>query len=142
MRGFGAVQACFAYEAQMDKLAAKLDMDPVEFRQLNAMEQGTLLPTGQPCDSPAPVAELLRRVTLFRTRTARSHRVPHRSRFLTAAPPRTARLTDHPCLRHIRSASTRPSRPSPGRAAVADIPNPAFRNLRRVPLLNLGSQAS
>lgn len=62
MRGFGAVQACFAYEAQMDKLAAKLGMDPVELRQLNAMEQGTLLPTGQRVDSPAPVAELLRRV--------------------------------------------------------------------------------
>ncbi|QYX76772.1 xanthine dehydrogenase family protein molybdopterin-binding subunit [Streptomyces akebiae] len=62
MRGFGAVQACFAYEAQMDKLAAKLGMDPVEFRQINAMEQGTLLPTGQAVDSPAPVAELLRRV--------------------------------------------------------------------------------
>ncbi|MFI0263288.1 xanthine dehydrogenase family protein molybdopterin-binding subunit [Streptomyces sp. NPDC017056] len=62
MRGFGAVQACFAYEAQMDKLAAKLGLDPVEFRQLNAMEQGTLLPTGQVVDSPAPVAELLRRV--------------------------------------------------------------------------------
>ncbi|MEU2654727.1 molybdopterin cofactor-binding domain-containing protein [Streptomyces sp. NPDC007325] len=62
MRGFGAVQACFAYEAQMDKLAAKLGMDPVELRQLNAMEQGTLMPTGQVVDSPAPVAELLRRV--------------------------------------------------------------------------------
>ncbi|WP_381556758.1 xanthine dehydrogenase family protein molybdopterin-binding subunit [Streptomyces eurythermus] len=62
MRGFGAVQACFAYEAQMDKLAAELGMDPVEFRRLNAMEQGTLMPTGQPVDSPAPVAELLRRV--------------------------------------------------------------------------------
>ncbi|MEU5599677.1 molybdopterin cofactor-binding domain-containing protein [Streptomyces sp. NPDC020298] len=62
MRGFGAVQACFAYEAQMDKLARKLGMDPVELRQLNAMEQGTIMPTGQPVDSPAPVAELLRRV--------------------------------------------------------------------------------
>ncbi|MFD7164682.1 xanthine dehydrogenase subunit D [Streptomyces violascens] len=62
MRGFGAVQACFAYEAQMDKVAAKLGMDPVEFRQLNAMEQGTIMPTGQVVDSPAPVAELLRRV--------------------------------------------------------------------------------
>lgn len=62
MRGFGAVQACFAYEAQMDKLAAKLGIDPVELRQRNAMEQGTLLPTGQTVDSPAPVAELLRRV--------------------------------------------------------------------------------
>jgi xanthine dehydrogenase D subunit len=62
MRGFGAVQACFAYEAQMDRVAARLGMDPVEFRQLNAMEQGTIMPTGQPVDSPAPVAELLRRV--------------------------------------------------------------------------------
>ncbi|MFE3070418.1 xanthine dehydrogenase subunit D [Streptomyces sp. NPDC059247] len=62
MRGFGAVQACFAYEAQMDRVAAALGMDPVEFRQLNAMEQGTVMPTGQVVDSPAPVAELLRRV--------------------------------------------------------------------------------
>ncbi|MEU7637985.1 xanthine dehydrogenase family protein molybdopterin-binding subunit [Streptomyces sp. NPDC039016] len=62
MRGFGAVQACFAYEAQMDKLADKLGMDRVAFRQLNAMEQGTIMPTGQPVDSPAPVAELLRRI--------------------------------------------------------------------------------
>ncbi|MCL2728512.1 MAG: molybdopterin-dependent oxidoreductase [Actinomycetia bacterium] len=62
MRGFGAVQACFAYEAQMDKVAAELGLDPVEFRQINAMEQGTVMPTGQVVDSPAPVAELLRRV--------------------------------------------------------------------------------
>ncbi|MFL4907844.1 xanthine dehydrogenase family protein molybdopterin-binding subunit [Streptomyces sp. MMS24-I2-30] len=62
MRGFGAVQACFAYEAQMDKVADRLGMDRVEFRRLNAMEQGTIMPTGQRVDSPAPVAELLRRV--------------------------------------------------------------------------------
>ncbi|WP_197359777.1 xanthine dehydrogenase family protein molybdopterin-binding subunit, partial [Streptomyces clavuligerus] len=62
MRGFGAVQACFAYEAQMDKVAARLGLHPVEFRRRNAMEQGTVMPTGQPVDSPAPVAELLRRV--------------------------------------------------------------------------------
>ncbi|WP_051765677.1 xanthine dehydrogenase subunit D [Streptomyces sp. NRRL F-5135] len=62
MRGFGAVQACFAYEAQMDRLAARLGLDPVEFRRLNAMEQGSVMPTGQRIDSPAPVAELLRRV--------------------------------------------------------------------------------
>ncbi|SDJ70429.1 xanthine dehydrogenase family protein molybdopterin-binding subunit [Streptomyces indicus] len=62
MRGFGAVQACFAYESQMDKVAAGLGLDPVEFRQRNAMEQGAVMPTGQVVDSPAPVAELLRRV--------------------------------------------------------------------------------
>ncbi|WP_202239329.1 xanthine dehydrogenase subunit D [Actinacidiphila reveromycinica] len=62
MRGFGAVQACFAYEAQMDKVAAELGLDPVEFRQRNAMRQGSVMPTGQRVDAPAPVAELLRRV--------------------------------------------------------------------------------
>ena len=40
MRGFGAVQTCFAHEAQMDKLAAALDMDPVELRRRNAMTTG------------------------------------------------------------------------------------------------------
>ena len=62
MRGFGSVQAAFAHEAQMDKLAAALGMDPVELRCLNAMEMGSEAPTGQIVDSPAPVAELLRRV--------------------------------------------------------------------------------
>jgi xanthine dehydrogenase D subunit len=62
MRGFGAVQTCFAHEAQMDKLAAALGMDPVELRRRNAMATGTVLPTGQEVECPAPVAELLARV--------------------------------------------------------------------------------
>ena len=62
MRGFGAVQACFGHESQMDKLAAALGMDPVELRVHNAMSEGSLMPTGQVIDSAAPVAELLRRV--------------------------------------------------------------------------------
>ncbi|MFC1414450.1 xanthine dehydrogenase subunit D [Streptacidiphilus sp. N1-12] len=62
MRGFGAVQACFAYESQLDKLATELGMDPVELRQLNAVSQGSFLPTGQMIDAPAPVAELLQKV--------------------------------------------------------------------------------
>ena len=62
MRGFGAVQAAFAYEAQMDRLAAELGMDPVELRCRNAMREGAQAPTGQIIDSAAPVEELLRRV--------------------------------------------------------------------------------
>jgi xanthine dehydrogenase D subunit len=63
MRGFGAVQACFAYESQMDELARRLGMDPVEARIRNAMSEGSVMPTGQVVDSAAPVAELLRRVS-------------------------------------------------------------------------------
>ena len=62
MRGFGAVQACFAYESQMDKLAAALGMDPVDLRIKNAMSEGSVMPTGQVVDSAAPVAEILRLV--------------------------------------------------------------------------------
>jgi len=62
MRGFGAVQACFAYESQMDKLAAALGMSPVELRIRNAMTTGSRLPTGQVVEGPAPVASLLARV--------------------------------------------------------------------------------
>ena len=62
MRGFGAVQACFAYETQMDKLAAALGMDPVELRIRNAMREGSVMPTGQVVDSAAPVAEILKLV--------------------------------------------------------------------------------
>jgi CO/xanthine dehydrogenase Mo-binding subunit len=62
MRGFGSVQTAFAYEAQMDALAAELGMDPVELRCRNAMEEGSETPTGQVVDSAAPVVELLRRL--------------------------------------------------------------------------------
>jgi CO/xanthine dehydrogenase Mo-binding subunit len=60
MRGFGAVQTAFAAEAQMDKLAAALDIDPVELRLLNALEPGDVLPTGQTITGSMPVAETIR----------------------------------------------------------------------------------
>ncbi|WIX78822.1 xanthine dehydrogenase subunit D [Amycolatopsis carbonis] len=62
MRGFGAVQAAFGYESQMDKLATACGLDPVELRVRNAMTEGAVMPTGQVVDSAAPVAELLERL--------------------------------------------------------------------------------
>jgi CO/xanthine dehydrogenase Mo-binding subunit len=61
MRGFGAVQTCFAAEAQMDKLAAALGIDPVELRLLNALAPGDTLPTGQVLQGSLPTAEVIRR---------------------------------------------------------------------------------
>ena len=60
MRGFGVVQACFAHEGQMDKLAAACGIDPVEIRLLNAMETGDALITGQVIENVAPVARCIR----------------------------------------------------------------------------------
>jgi CO/xanthine dehydrogenase Mo-binding subunit len=61
MRGFGAVQTCFAAEAQMDRLAGALGIDPVELRLLNALRSGDRLPSGQILTGPLPVAEVIRR---------------------------------------------------------------------------------
>jgi CO/xanthine dehydrogenase Mo-binding subunit len=61
MRGFGAVQVCFAHEAQMDKLADALDIDPIELRLLNALGPGGSLPTGQTLTGTLPVADVIRR---------------------------------------------------------------------------------
>ena len=65
MRGFGAVQACFGHESQMDKLAAALNMDPLELRLRNAMQTGDRLATGQKVHVPAPVRECLEAAAAF-----------------------------------------------------------------------------
>jgi xanthine dehydrogenase D subunit len=60
MRGFGAVQTCYAHEGQMDRLAAALGMDPVELRLRNALEPGGVIITGQQVTGALPVAEVIR----------------------------------------------------------------------------------
>ena len=42
MRGFGVPQAAFAHESQIDMLAERLGMDPVELRLLNGVEVGSM----------------------------------------------------------------------------------------------------
>jgi xanthine dehydrogenase D subunit len=59
MRGFGAVQTSFAAEAQMDKLADALGMDPIELRLRNALKTHDMLLTGQVIIGTAPVAECI-----------------------------------------------------------------------------------
>ena len=73
MRGFGAVQTCFAAEAQMDKLAAELGIDPVELRLLNALAPGRRAADG-PGDRRArcPTAEVIRRAAALPRARARA----------------------------------------------------------------------
>ncbi|NOY09642.1 MAG: xanthine dehydrogenase family protein [Spirochaetes bacterium] len=40
-RGFGGMQVAFAYEAQMDEIAKKLKMDPLELRKKNFLKKGS-----------------------------------------------------------------------------------------------------
>src|ERR1700694_4927008 len=62
MGGFGSVQNCYAHEAQMDKVAATLGIDPVYLRVRKALRTGGSIITGQVVEGPVPVAELLDRV--------------------------------------------------------------------------------
>lgn len=46
-RGFGAPQVAFAYEMQMERIAAELAIDPLEIRRRNMLREGDITATGQ-----------------------------------------------------------------------------------------------
>jgi CO/xanthine dehydrogenase Mo-binding subunit len=58
-RGFGAPQAAYMAELQMEKLAEKLKMDPVEFRMKNALRDGDTLGVGTPPPGPVSVPQVI-----------------------------------------------------------------------------------
>jgi CO/xanthine dehydrogenase Mo-binding subunit len=45
-RGFGVPQVCWGYESQMDDIARRLGMDPVEIRRRNLVQENDLFVTG------------------------------------------------------------------------------------------------
>jgi CO/xanthine dehydrogenase Mo-binding subunit len=58
-RGFGAPQALFMAESQMNKLAEKLNIDPIEIRRLNALRKGDTLAVGTPVPGPVTVLDVI-----------------------------------------------------------------------------------
>jgi len=58
-RGFGAPQALFMAESQMNKLSEKLSMDPVEFRRLNALRDGDTLAVGTVVPGPVSILKVI-----------------------------------------------------------------------------------
>ncbi len=60
-RGFGSPQAALVYESQMDDLARKLDMDPMEMRLLNGVKTGSRLYTGVVIRQGEPMKACLQR---------------------------------------------------------------------------------
>jgi CO/xanthine dehydrogenase Mo-binding subunit len=61
-RGFGNPQIQFATERQMDELARRLGLDPVEFRLKNILRPGDLSATSQVMGSDTGIAPLLEKV--------------------------------------------------------------------------------
>lgn len=57
-RGFGAPQGLFAAEGQMNKLAAMLDMDPLELRLKNTMREGSVISVGTPLPAGVSMPEV------------------------------------------------------------------------------------
>jgi CO/xanthine dehydrogenase Mo-binding subunit len=60
-RGFGNLSIQFAVERQMDLLAEKLGMDPVEFRLKNVLREGSYTLTSQLLDHSVGVGEALKK---------------------------------------------------------------------------------
>ena len=58
-RGFGAPQALYMAEMQMDKLAEKLGMDPLELRLKNALKDGDTLGVGTPAPGPVTITKVM-----------------------------------------------------------------------------------
>ncbi len=61
MRGYGVPQVCFATESQVDDLAHRLGMDPLELRRLNGFQPGSTTATGQVLDQSVGYQETLHR---------------------------------------------------------------------------------
>jgi CO/xanthine dehydrogenase Mo-binding subunit len=82
-RGFGAPQALFMAESQVNKLAEKLGMDPVEFRLKNALRDGDTMGVGTPAPGPVTVAQCIEAardkfVWKKRKKNNRRHTVDHK----------------------------------------------------------------
>jgi len=58
-RGFGGPQGAFAAESQMNKLAEKLKIDPVELRMRNILQEGSLLSVGTPLPAGVSLPEVV-----------------------------------------------------------------------------------
>jgi CO/xanthine dehydrogenase Mo-binding subunit len=62
-RGFGVPQVTFASESQIDELAAKLNIDPLELRRQNALRAGQANATGQVFEQSVGIVQTIERVS-------------------------------------------------------------------------------
>lgn len=62
MRGFGVQQAAVAHEAQMDQLAQRLNITPVDFRLINVLKPGLTSSTGQEMNEGCGIEATVQRI--------------------------------------------------------------------------------
>jgi len=65
MRGFGVLQAAVAHESQMDKLAQKLGMSPLELRLINCLKPSLDSSTGQVMNEGCGIEASLLRIKQY-----------------------------------------------------------------------------
>lgn len=63
-RGFGGPQAAFEAESQVNKLAEKLCIDPVQFRLMNTVKEGQPMPTGAPLPKGITIDHVIKECAL------------------------------------------------------------------------------
>ena len=67
IRGFGVLQAAMAHEAQMDKLACRLGISPVDFRLINCLKPGLTSSTGQAMNQGCGIEATMQRIKDYMT---------------------------------------------------------------------------
>jgi CO/xanthine dehydrogenase Mo-binding subunit len=79
-RGFGAPQVLFAMEQQMDQLAEKLGLDPIEFRLRNALRRGDVAVFGNKLETSVGIVQCLEKARQHplwgERKTAKQERTP------------------------------------------------------------------
>ncbi len=71
-RGFGAPQALFVAETQMNKLAEKLGMDPIELRLKNVLREGSLTVNNSPIPPGCTIADVIEKCASAQIEDAKS----------------------------------------------------------------------
>ncbi len=84
-RAPGEVQTLFAVESHMDMMAEALQLDPVEFRLRNSLQEGDPKPTGEPLCSPRGIEVLERAAEISRWRKVKPHPLKNRPDVLTGS---------------------------------------------------------
>jgi CO/xanthine dehydrogenase Mo-binding subunit len=62
IRGFGVLQAAVAHESQMDRLAHKLGISPIDLRLINCLKPGLTSSTGQKMNEGCGIEATVQRI--------------------------------------------------------------------------------